>query len=432
LADPAPRPGAQRLHFAWVVLVATFITLFGAAAFRAGIGVMIDPLEAEFGWTKGQIGGAMSINLVLYGLCGPYAAAMMARFGIRRTLLCALTVIAIGSLLASRVTALWQLYLTWGVMIGAAAGFLASTLSSTVASRWFVARRGLVTGIMTAGMGSGQLLALPLLSGLANNHGWRWVGLGVAICTIAVVPVVWFGIADSPEQRGLRPYGATGPVERVAPAAKPVAAAFDALRLASRSGAFWILIGSFGVCGLSTNGLIQTHFISAAGDHGILETKAAFYLALIGVFDIIGTIGSGALTDRYDPRKLLFTYYALRGLSLIFLHQAFDMHRLGLLGFIVFYGLDWIATVPPTIALANELFGRNKGPLVYGWLFTAHQLGAALASWGGGVIADSTGSYRLAFVVTGLACLAAAVGSLTIGRPGRQAAHEIPTTIATA
>lgn len=417
----------RRFHYAWVVFAATFITLFGAAAFRTGITVMLDPLQEQFGWSKGQIGVAMSINLVLYGLVGPYAAALMARYGIRKVLLCALTAVCLGAFGASRVNHLWQLYLTWGVVVGGGAGFIASTLSSTVATRWFVARRGLVSGIMTAGMGSGQLLALPLLTSLSERHGWRWVGLGVGFCTLAVIPIVVLFIR-SPEQMGLRPYGATGEIEPFSPPQNPLRSAFGALRDASRSGAFWILVGSFGVCGLSTNGLVQTHFISAAGDHLIGETRAAGYLAAIGIFDVIGTIGSGLLTDRVDPRKLLFVYYGMRGLSLLFLHQALGAHHLGLWGFIVFYGLDWIATVPPTIALANQIFGRSRGPIVYGWMFTAHQLGAALAAWGAGFIADRTGSYQPAFIIVGITCIAAAIGCLTINR--RPAAMATPPALA--
>ena len=406
----------RRIHYAWVVFGATFLTLFGASAFRSGIGVMLDPLHEQFGWSKGQIGVAMSINLVLYGLVGPFAAAFMARYGIRRIVLGALIAVGIGAYGASRVQTLWQLYLTWGVLVGAAAGFLASTLSSIVASRWFVARRGLVTGIMTAGMGSGQLVALPVLSRLAETHGWRAVGIGVAVAVTAVIPIVVLALRDSPEQMGLRPYGAGEDFEPFRPTANPIRAAFGALRDAASSGAFWVLVGSFGVCGLSTNGLVQTHFISAAADHGVAETAAAGYLALVGVFDVIGTIGSGILTDRFDPRTLLATFYGLRGLSLLFLHQALDAHHLGLAGFIVFYGLDWIATVPPTIALANQLFGRNQGPLVYGWMFTAHQFGAAIAAWGGGYVADRTGSYQLAFIIVGLLCLVAAGGVFMIDR----------------
>lgn len=408
----------RKIHYAWVVFAATFVTLLGASAFRAGIGVLIDPLHDQFGWTRGQIGVAMSINLVLYGLVGPYAAALMTRYGVRRVVVTALVTIGVGALLTSRIDQLWQLYLTWGVMIGGAAGFLASTLSSIIASRWFVTRRGLVTGIMSAGMGSGQLIALPVLSRLAGGPGWRWVGIAVAIATLSMIPIVVLFLRDSPEQLNLRPYGAGEDFEPLRAPQNPLRASIASFRLASSSRAFWLLMGSFGVCGLSTNGLIQTHFISASGQHGITHSTAAGYLALVGVFDVIGTVASGVLTDRVDPRKLLCAYYLTRGFSLLVLHQALSASHLGVLGFIVFYGLDWVATVPPTVALCNELFGRNDGPLVYGWTFTAHQLGAALAAWGAGWISDHTGSYHLAFVLAGAACVVAAIGVLQIRRPG--------------
>ena len=304
------------------------------------------------------------------------------------------------------------------VVVGAGNGCMATVFASTVASRWFVRRKGLVVGALTAATASGQLVFLPLLGYLASDVGWRWVGITIGIGALAAVPLVALFLVNSPESIGLRPYGATDDHAAVAPVAHPVRAALEGLGLAWSMGAFWLLWGSFLVCGLSTNGLIQTHFVSAAHDHGISATSAAGLLALVGVFDIVGTVSSGWLTDRIDPRRLLMIYYALRGVSLLLLQQAFDHRQVGLAAFMVFYGLDWVATVPPTVALCNELVGRERGPIVYGWVFAGHQVGAALASWGAGWLRDTTGSYRSAFLVAGVCCLVAAAGVMGIRAPG--------------
>jgi predicted MFS family arabinose efflux permease len=411
------------LHYAWVVFGASFVTLLGAAGFRSTPGILIDPLREEFGWSRATVGLAVSINLLLFGFIGPFAAALQAKYGLRRVTVVALVVISLGALGTTRMTEPWQLFLLWGVVVGVGSGCMATVFASTVASRWFVARRGLVTGALTAATASGQLVFLPLLSRLAEGVGWRWVGVTIAIGALAVVPVVLVFLRDRPEDIGLLPYGAT---EASPPAAsgrdiRPVRAAFGALGDAWHSGAFWLLFGSFFVCGLSTNGLIQTHFVSAAHDHAITASTAAGYLALIGVFDVIGTVGSGWLTDRYDPRRLLVAYYLLRGLSLLVIDPALDMRGAGLLGFMVFYGLDWVATVPPTVALCIDQFGTTSGPLVYGWVFAGHQMGAAAAAWGAGELRDVTGSYRPAFVISGACCIVAAAWVTRIRhRPARE------------
>ena len=413
----------RRFHYAWVVFVASFVTLLGAAGFRSTPGILIDPLRDEFGWSRATVGTAVSINLLLFGFIGPFAAALQARYGLRRVTVVALTVISLGALGTTRMSEPWQLFLLWGVVVGVGSGCMATVFASTVASRWFVARRGLVTGALTAATASGQLVFLPLLSRLAEGVGWRWVGVTIAIGALAVVPIVVLFLRDRPEDMGLLPYGATE-ASPPAPAARdirPVHAAFGALGDAWRSGAFWLLFGSFFVCGLSTNGLIQTHFLSAAHDHSISASSAAGYLALIGIFDVIGTIGSGVLTDRYDPRRLLVVYYVLRGLSLLVIDPALDMRGAGLLAFMMFYGLDWVATVPPTVAICIEQFGTTQGPLVYGWVFAGHQMGAAAAAWGAGQLRDVTGSYRPAFVISGACCIVAAAWVTRIRqRPARE------------
>ena len=423
--EPAgsPAPLGRRIHYGWVVFGVTFITLVAAAGFRSTPGVLIEPLEEEFGWSKATIGAAASVNLVLFGLIGPFAAALMGRFGLRRVVISALVIIAAGALATTQMNAAWQLILLWGFVVGTGAGCLAIVFAATVASRWFVARRGFVTGALTAASASGQLVFLPLLSRLAGSVGWRWVSITIALSALAVVPLVALLLRDRPEDVGLVPYGAGDDYQPVAPIAHPVRAAFDGLRVAWSSGAFWLLVGSFWVCGLTTNGLIQTHFIPAAADHGIDEVRAATLLAMVGVFDVLGTLGSGWLSDRIDPRKLLIAYYGFRGLSLLILHPALEAGGAGLAGFMVFYGLDWVATVPPTVALCAQIFGPARAPVVFGWVFASHQLGAAVAAWGAGATRDVLGSYQPAFVVGGFTCLMAAVAVRYIHPPREAPAY---------
>ncbi|MFM7685652.1 MAG: MFS transporter [Actinomycetota bacterium] len=406
----------RRVSYHWVVFGAAFVVLLGAAGTRSTPGVLIDPLREEFGWSRATVGLAVSINVLLFGFIGSFAAALQLRYGLRRVTMTALCIIATGAALTTQMTRPWHLYLLWGLVVGTGAGCMATVFASSVASRWFVARRGVVTGVLTAATASGQLVFLPLLTSLAEDHGWRTVGAVVGCATAAVVPVVFFFMRDTPADVGLLPYGAPADFEPVVVTGNPVSTAFGALRAAWGSGAFWLLWGSFAVCGLSTSGLIQTHFISAAHEHGMSHTQAGTYLAMIGVFDIVGTIASGLLTDRVDPRTLLAVYYGFRGLSLFLLGPALAAGGGGLVGFMVFYGLDWVATVPPTVALCIQHFGRERGPVVYGWVFAGHQVGGALAAWGAGVLHDSTGSYRPAFVVAGIACLVAALGVRGIRR----------------
>ncbi|MBA3288451.1 MAG: MFS transporter [Acidimicrobiia bacterium] len=418
-----------RLHYAWIVFVTAFVTLLGAAGFRSTPGILIDPLREEFGWSRATVGTAVSINVALFGFIGPFAAALQARYGLRRVTVIALITISLGALGTTQMDATWQLFLLWGVVVGIGSGCMATVFASTVASRWFVARRGLVTGALTAATASGQLVFLPVLSRLAEGVGWRWVGFTIACGALGVVPLVVLFLRDRPEDIGLRPYGAPAdhPPTTSGVGTRPIHAAFSAFGAAYHSGTFWLLFGSFFVCGLSTNGLIQTHFVSAAHDHGLSASTAAGYLALIGVFDVIGTIGSGYLTDRVDPRKLLVVYYLLRGLSLLVIDPALAAGGGGLLGFMVFYGLDWVATVPPTVALCLDEFGTTRGPLVYGWVFAGHQLGAALAAWGAGELRDVTGTYRPAFVAAGICCMVAAVGVTRIRQRDAAPPPPIPT-----
>jgi MFS family permease len=424
--------GSRRpIHYAWIMAAVTFIVLLGASGFRSAPGVLIVPLQEAFGWSRATVSLAVSINLILFGFMGPFAAALMERFGIRKVVTAALATVASGALLTIIMTAPWQLYLFWGVLVGLGTGSMATVLAATVANRWFVERRGLVIGVLTAASATGQLAFLPFLAWLVSHQGWKAVSIAVAAATVAVIPIVLVFARNHPADLGLRRYGATEdepPVLR----ANPVVAAFGSLKLAVGSMNFWLLAASFFVCGATTNGLIGTHLIPAGMDHGMTELAAANLLALIGIFDIIGTTASGWLTDRYDPRRLLFAYYALRGVSLMILSFAFDAPQFTLIAFVVFYGLDWVATVPPTISLATRHFGQGQGALVYGWIFAAHQLGAAAAAYLAGLTRTELGSYTLAFNGAAILCLIAAGLVLLIGRPVRRKRRLAAPALATA
>jgi predicted MFS family arabinose efflux permease len=302
----------------------------------------------------------------------------------------------------------WQLDLLWGVCNGLATGAIGVTLAAVIANRWFVERRGLVTGMLTASNATGQLVFLPLLGWIVTAEGWRTAATTVSVVALAfTLPLVVLFLRDSPAQIGLRPFGAVVDDPPI-PQQNPFRAAIDGLRLASGTSTFWLLTASFFVCGATTNGLIGTHLIPAAMDHGMSEVTAASLLAVIGVFDLVGTLCSGWLTDRFDPRWLLFWYYGLRGLSLLVLPFVIGSSNLGLIAFVVFYGLDWVATVPPTVAITAKAFGREHVGVVFGWIFGAHQLGAAVAAWGAGAARTWFGDYQSAFITAGLISLLAA------------------------
>jgi MFS family permease len=286
-------------HRAWLVAGVVFVTLLAAAGFRSVPGVLLVPLQEEFGWSTATISLAVSVNLMLFGLTAPFAAALMERFGMRRVVACALGVVAAGSGLTVFMTSSWQLVLCWGVLVGLGTGSMALVLAATVANRWFTRSRGLVTGILTAGSATGQLVFLPLVAVLADSAGWRTASLVVAFSALAVIPLVLTFLADRPSDVGLLPYGSTEPVDDPpAPTDGPARVAIGALRRASHTPAFWLLAGGFAICGATTNGLIATHFVPAAHDHGMQVTTAASLLAVVGVFDVVGTIASGWLTDR--------------------------------------------------------------------------------------------------------------------------------------
>lgn len=411
----SPTPGQPpRLHYAWVIAAVTFVILLVTAGVRATPGVLMVPLEDEFGWSRTAISGAVAINIALFGLIGPFAASVMDRWGLRRVVLAALALLASAVALTTFMQHQWQLVLLWGVLVGAGTGVTSMVLAAIVATRWFDARRGLVVGLLSAANATGQLIFLPLLASVVDERGWRGATLVVAGAAVAVFVVVALLMRDRPEDIGLRRFG-QGPElagGHTALAMSPLAA----LRHATASKAFWVLAGTFFVCGASTNGLIGTHLIAACHDYGIPQVTSAQLLAMMGIFDIVGTTASGWLTDRYSSRHLLFGYYTFRGLSLLYLPFTLQDGAQGLSWFAIFYGLDWIATVPPTVRLTGEAFGRENTGVIYGWISASHQLGASLAAFGAGASRVALGDYRTAFWTAGVLCLVAGLSFLTIGR----------------
>ena len=405
----------RQLHYGWVVAGVTFVTMLVTAGAVGAPGVLILPLQQEFGWQTAEISSALGVRFLLFGLMAPFAAALINRFGMRRITLSALFLIAAGLLLSLAMTHVWQLVLLWGVVIGLGTGLTALVLGVTVATRWFSTRRGLVTGLLTASSATGQLVFLPLLANVSGQFGWRAAVMMVCgALTLAALAVLAL-MRDRPADVGLQPFGhvAGETVVSAAASTSGLTTPWHALRDASRTGVFWVLFGTFFICGASTNGLIQTHFIPLCADFGLPAVGAAGVLAAMGMFDIVGTIASGWLSDRYDSRWLLFWYYGLRGLSLIYLPFT-DFTFYGLSLFAVFYGLDWIATVPPTVKLTADRFGREKAGIVFGWVFAGHQIGAASAAFGAGLTRTLFDTYLPAFFVAGALCIVAALAILTV------------------
>ena len=402
-----------RLHYGWIVALVTFVVLLVTAGIRATPGVLMISLETEVGWSRAVISGAVAINIALFGLIGPFAASVMDRWGLRRVVLGAVALLGLSVALTTRMETQWQLTLLWGVLVGTGTGVTSMVLAAIIANRWFDERRGLVLGVLSAANATGQLVFLPVLASLVATRGWRAAALLVAGAAAVVFIIVYLFMRDRPEDIGLLPYGRSPEDNPDRP--RPMAP-IEALRHAAGARAFWILAGTFFVCGASTNGLIGTHLIAACHDYGIAEVRSAQLLAMMGIFDIIGTTASGWLTDRYSSRYLLFGYYTLRGVSLLFLPLTLQGGGGGLAWFAVFYGLDWIATVPPTVRLTSEAFGRENTGVIYGWIGASHQLGASMAAFGAGAIRTMLGDYQAAFWIAGVLCLVAGMSFLTIGR----------------
>ena len=409
-----PRPFGQ--NYAFVVVGVVFMALLIAAGQRSTPGVLIRPLEEAFGWGRDTVSLSAAIGIFLYGMVGPFAATLMATLGIRRVMLGALAVMAVAPAASYFMGEAWQLILTWGVLSGLGSGCIAIVLGATVVNRWFSTNRGLMMGLLTASAATGTLLFLPALAALADAFGWQVVVLTVAGAATLMIPLVWWLLPESPAAIGLLPFGASeAPAQAVPQPGNMIMATFATLGRGMKTKAFWYLFGTFFICGFTTNGLVGTHLIALCGDQGIPEVQAAGLLAAMGLFDLIGTTLSGWLTDRFDPRKLLFVYYAVRGLSLIFLmHSDFDLFSLAL--FSIFFGLDWIATVPPTVRLANDHFGDRDAPVLFGWIAAGHQMGAASAAFFAGYMRTIQGNYVEAFIIAGATGLVAALLSIMMAR----------------
>lgn len=421
--------GRRGIHYGWVIAAVTFLAMLTTSAALGLPGAMLRPLSREFAWSTEQISSVFAVRFVLFGLLGPFAAVFILRFGLRRVMVTASCLIAVAMVLATRVTELWQLFVLWGLVLGCGTGLTALVLGAVVANRWFTTRRGLVVGILAGSTATGQLIFLPAAAWLIEHVGWRYAVIPVFAACVVVVAIVLLLMRDTPQEIGLNAYGEPArSTDDAAPAVNaPISwwGPFTILVEAARNRTFWILAATFFICGLSTNGLVQTHFISLCGDNGLAAVPAASVLAMMGVFDLVGTTLSGYLSDRWDNRKLLFWYYGLRGLSLFWLpYSTFTLY--GLSTFALFYGLDWIATVPPTVNLVAQQFGKERAGLIFGWVFAAHQLGAAVAAYGAGLTRTLLLTYNPALFAAGLACLVAAVAVMAIPK------REIVSTLRTA
>ena len=406
--------GLKRIHYSWVILFIAFFSIITAGIIRSSSGVFIVPFENEFGWDRSTISFAFAISLLLYGISGPFMAALIEVIGLKKMMILAMATLLVGILLTFFMVKPWQLVLTWGIIIGLGSGLFLTVLSPYIANQWFEKKRGLALGILTASTATGQLILLPLLAIIVETYSWKWAMGLILILSLIMLAIILLFMKNSPQEAGLLPYGqeVASTVKKVEKKGNPVKIAFQTLLEAVKVKEFWLLAGSFFICGLSTSGLIGTHFISYCIGFGFTAVTAASMLSLMGVFDLIGTTLSGWLSDRFDNRWLLFWYYGLRGASLLFLPFALsDGSYIFLIIFSVFYGLDWIATVPPTVNISRQIFGIEKSVVVYGWVFAAHQLGSAVAAGGAGIVYKMFNSYSWAFALAGMFCL---LGSLFV------------------
>ncbi|WP_353227474.1 MFS transporter [Novosphingobium sp.] len=414
-------------HRAIVVLGVTFVALLVSAGVRSAPSVMMTPLHLHFGWPIATISTTSALGILLYGLVGPFAAALMMSLGIRRTMMGGLVVMGLATLASQGMSQSWHYLLTWGVFSGLGSGAVASVLGAAIVARWFARNQGLAMGVLSASTATGSLIFLPVLAWLTRAGAWLPVVQVVGTACLLLVPLVYWLVPEYPADAGVQRFGegadAAVPPPPRARARDAIGLALGTLARAAQVPMFWLLFGTFFICGLTTNGLVGTHLISFCGDHGIAPVAAAGLLSTMGLFDLIGTTASGWLTDRYDPRRLLVAYYALRGVSLIVLPWC-DFGTASLAVFAVFFGLDWIATVPPTLALAIRTFGVRDAAVVFGWINVGHQLGAATAAFGAGLVRQHVGRYDPAFVIAGVLGVAAAGLMLATiaAAPGKMAA----------
>jgi len=408
------------LFYGWVIVAVTAIVVLVTAGVRSAPGAFLLSMTEEPGWSTASVSFAAAIGLVVFGLAGPLSGWLMGRLGVRAVVLLSLVITGAALVLTAMTREIWQLTVVFGLISGLGTGLVASVLGPTIATRWFVSDRGLVTGILGASNSTGQLIFFPLLTALAVTAGWRLGAIVLAVLAFSlIIPVLYF-IRDDPADVGLRPLGVTeGKVVRSQPPDRGV------MRRAVRTSDFWFLAGTFFVCGATSNGLVGQHFIPHAVDHGFTAVAASGALAVMGIFNFIGTIASGWLTDRWDPRKLLLIYYGFRGVSLLFLPFIHDTASIA--AFAVLFGLDYIATVPPTVALVADRFGQHNVGIVYGWVFAAHMIGAAIAAWVAGIVREQVGDYAAAFVAAGWIAIIAGFAALAIRRPDPS---DDPTTVA--
>ena len=413
----------HRVFYGWVVVAVTVVVVLITAGVRSAPGAFLLTMIDEPGWSTSSVSFAAAVGLVVFGLAGPLSAWLMGRIGVRNVVLLSLAVTALSLVITSVVHEIWQLTLSFGLLSGLGTGLVASVLGPTVATRWFVRHRGLVTGILGASISTGQLIFFPLLTALAVVFDWRLAALVLAGLSAALLLPVLLWIRNDPADVAARPLGvAAGEIVATPPPDRGV------MRRAVRTSDFWFLAGTFFVCGATSNGIVGQHFIPHAVDHGFSAVAASTALAFMGIFNFIGTIASGWLTDRWDPRKLLLAYYGFRGVSLLFVPFIHDTVSIG--AFAILFGLDYIATVPPTVALVADRFGRQNVGAVYGWVFAAHMLGAAIAAWAAGIVREHVGDYAAAFVAAGWIAIIAGFAALAIRRPTGPDAASGPTLAA--
>jgi MFS family permease len=411
----------KAFHYAWIVVAVTFLTLLAAQAVRAAPGVIITSLESEFGWTRTEISLAISLSILTFGLGGPLGGTLIDRFGPRLVMLVGDLLIVAGLFGLLFVRDLWAMYALWGIPIGLGTGAVGGVLGAAVAHRWFRTQRGMIIGAFGGATSAGQLLFVPVMAQLTVGEGWRWaVAVVLAACAVMLVPVALF-MRNRPEDAGTRAFG-EGAVVTAATQAEDRRT--TSLGNAIRTRDFWLLAGSFFVCGYTSNGLVGTHLIPHATEHGFTEVMAASAVALLGSMNIIGTLASGWLTDRFDNRKLLAAYYGFRATSLFALPLIYDIRWLFLFAFV--YGLDWIATVPPTANLVATIYGRASLGTIYGWIFFSHMVGAAIAAFAGGFFRDLLGDYHLMFISAGIMGFIAVSLALRISTPAT-AGTPVPT-----
>jgi MFS family permease len=422
-------PLSLPFYYGWFVLSICFLTLLTSAGVRSSPSVLIHPLEAEFGWSRTLIASAISMNLLLFGVASPISGWLIDRYGPRKVMLGSLILLIVGVSGTVAMTEFWQFFLVWGIIVGLGAGGVGSVLTASVGNRWFVARRGLALGILGSASSTGQIIFLPLFMAMITYAGWRLGSMALIIVAIVLLPLIYLFMRDDPAEVGLEPYGAGQPGAAISTSATslrgmPAKNATITARDVVSHPTFWLLAGSFFVCGGTANGLIGTHLIPHEIEMGIPQIAAASLLGLMGALNMVGTIFSGWMIDRVQPQKWLALVYAMRGLSLLLL--PFVQGYFGLVIFAVIYGLDWFATVPPSMALTADTFGKQNVGKVYGWIFMSHQIGAAIMASAAGALRTSLGDYQFAFLSGGVIAMIAAGLALQI-KPVQRQATSAPT-----